>query len=181
MLLVALGIAALAAARDGASPPAGTELTQTEIAETEIAETEIAQYDYRFTAPADWEQSGGEATLRLVQLKPEGATGDDAVVAVRENRLTYDSEAQRDRAVAELNAQYRAGGSRYTGFDPEAGFAGRDVLYYRERPSPGLVVDWYVIFQGPVQVSVGCQYDQQARKRVQEACEQVVRTLQVRR
>lgn len=180
VLLTALGIAALAVARDGAAPPAGTELTRTAPTQTEIAQTEIAQYDYRFTAPADWEQSGGDAALRLVQLKPEGATGDDAVVAVRENRLTYNSDVHRDRAVAELNAQYQAGGSRFTGFDPEAGFAGRDVLYYRERPSPELVADWYVVFQGPVQVSVGCQYDQRARERVREACEQVVRTLELR-
>ncbi|MCP2095290.1 MULTISPECIES: type VII secretion-associated protein [Actinosynnema] len=137
-----------------------------------------AQYDYRFSRPEGWEQSGSDAQERRVQLKPSGATGDGAVLVVQERRLNYDATAEPGRAQAELRAQYEAGGAGLSDFDAGASFAGKDVVHFREA-GQGASTDWYVVFQERVQVSVGCRYADQDRERVRSACEHVVRTLSV--
>jgi type VII secretion-associated protein (TIGR03931 family) len=137
----------------------------------------IAVYDYSFSAPADWEQSGGDPKTRKVQLRPAGSGAGQDVVAVQEQKLSYDATADRNRAVAELRAGYDKG-ANLADFDPSAKFADKDVVYYRERPA-GATIDWYVLFKGGAQVSVGCQYTQAGEQRVRSACEQIVRTMAV--
>ncbi|WP_440900881.1 type VII secretion-associated protein [Actinosynnema sp.] len=137
-----------------------------------------AQYDYRFSRPEGWEQSGSDAQERRVQLKPAGSAGDGAVLVVQERRLNYDATAEPGRAEAELRAQYEAGGGNLSDFDARASFADKDVVRFREA-GQGASTDWYVVFQGRVQVSVGCRYADQDRERVRSACEHVVRTLSV--
>jgi type VII secretion-associated protein (TIGR03931 family) len=135
----------------------------------------VAVYDYSFSAPADWEQSGGDPKTRKVQLRPQGSSAGQDIVAVQEQKLSYDATADRNRAVAELRTGYDKG-ANLADFDPAAKFAGKDVVYYRERPT-GVTIDWYVLFQGDAQVSVGCQYTQAGEQRVRSACEQIVRTM----
>jgi type VII secretion-associated protein (TIGR03931 family) len=137
----------------------------------------VAVYDYSFSAPADWEQSGGDPKTRKVQLRPAGSGAGQDVVAVQEQKLSYDATADRNRAVAELRAGYDKG-ANLADFDPSAKFADKDVVYYRERPA-GATIDWYVLFKGGAQVSVGCQYTQAGEQRVRSACEQIVRTMAV--
>ncbi|MBW4716005.1 type VII secretion-associated protein [Saccharothrix obliqua] len=140
----------------------------------------IAQYDYEFALPAGWEQTGGAAETRQVFIKPVDRAGrPDDVIAVTEQKLTYDSSADRGRAVAQLRAEYdRGGGRELSGFAENANFGGKDVVYYREQAGT-VTVDWYVFFQRDAQVSVGCQYPDPGQDRVRPACEQVVRTLTV--
>ena len=97
---------------------------------------------------------------------------------MQEQPLNYDSSADRNRAVDQLRAQYQQAGSAFSGFDPAATFAGRDVVYYRQRVSAGSV-DWYVLFDGRTQVSVGCQYTERGRDRVMAACEASMRTMRI--
>ncbi|SHE42504.1 type VII secretion-associated protein [Streptoalloteichus hindustanus] len=138
---------------------------------------EIAQYDYRFRVPADWEQNGGDASQRKVQVKPTDAAVDTDLIAVQEFKLNYDSGADRDRALRQLRAEYdRMAGRGFSGFQEKASFAGRDVVYYRQRRET-TTVDWYVLFHGTAQVAVGCQYTEGGRARVAAACDQVVRTM----
>jgi type VII secretion-associated protein (TIGR03931 family) len=137
----------------------------------------VAQYDYRFTAPPGWSQVGGDAADREVRLAPDGVTGQD-LIAVQEKALSYDATAQRDLAISQVRSSVQQAGSAFTDFSDSTSFGGKDVLYYREQVS-GASVDWYVVFKGRAQVSVGCQYPPSDRATVRTACEQVVSTLAV--
>ncbi|MEJ2857449.1 MULTISPECIES: type VII secretion-associated protein [unclassified Saccharothrix] len=137
----------------------------------------IAQYDYTFTAPAEWIQTGGDPKKREVLLKPESPESPLDVIAVNENKLTYDATADRTRAERELREGYDKR-QRVSGFDASADFGGKSVVYYREEADT-FTVDWYVVLQGDAQVSVGCQFPDSGEQRVRPACEQVVRTLTV--
>lgn len=162
----------------------------------------VARYSYSFGPVPGWEQAGGNDTLREVRLVPadaqgagadgsgadgsgadgSGADGTEAVL-VQENRLDYDSDAAPARPRRELQSQLadsrREATPRYSGFAAHASFAGRDVIYYRERPADGSTVDWYVLLRRRVQVSVGCRYTPAAARQVERACRDVVRTLRI--
>ena len=137
----------------------------------------IAQYDYSFVAPTGWHQTGGQVENRKVLLKPEAPESDLDVIAVEERLLTYDATRDRARAETELRGQYDQR-RNVSDFDPSADFAAKDVVYYREVVGAA-VIDWYVLLQDDVQVSVGCQYPQDGHDRVRPACEQVVGSLTV--
>jgi type VII secretion-associated protein (TIGR03931 family) len=144
------------------------------------AHRQVARYGYSFELVPGWEQAGGDADLREVRLTPSAAVGPEEVL-VQENRLNYDSDAEPERPGRELQTQLAdAQPGRYTDFDPHASFAGRDVTYYRESPADGSTVDWYVLFQGPVQVSVGCRHTPAVAGQVERACREVVRTVRIR-
>lgn len=139
----------------------------------------IAQYHYTFTVPVDWAQTGGRPEFRETLIKPaDQPKGDDAIV-VQEASLTIDATADRARWVNSLKGEVASQGSQYSGFNAEAGFAGREVVYYRQAGQAG-TIDWYAFAAGNVQVNIGCQYATQAgRDRVAAACEQVVRGVQI--
>ncbi|ONI83929.1 type VII secretion-associated protein [Saccharothrix sp. ALI-22-I] len=137
----------------------------------------IAQYDYSFLAPTGWTQTGGQVETRKVLLKPESPVSNLDVIAVEERTLTYNATQDRARAETELRGDYDQR-ANVSDFDPSATFATKDVVYYREAVGSA-IVDWYVLLQDEVQVSVGCQYPADGRDRVRPACEQVVRTLTV--
>ncbi|MEU4764815.1 type VII secretion-associated protein [Actinosynnema sp. NPDC023794] len=137
----------------------------------------IAQYDYSFTVPGGWQQTGGQVESRKVLLKPEAPESTRDVIAVEERRLNYNATQDPARAETELREQYDQR-ANVSDFDASADFATKDVVYYREVVESA-VIDWYVLFQDDVQVSVGCQYPQDGHDRVRPACEQVVRTLTV--
>ncbi|HET8641454.1 MAG TPA: type VII secretion-associated protein [Pseudonocardiaceae bacterium] len=168
-VLAAAAITTAAVLLTDDSPPAGG--------------SRIAQFHYEFTAPDGWEHSGGNPESRETDLRPaeEPQTADK--ILVKESELNYDATAQRDRAVSELRVQYERRQTASTppavgGFDENATFAGRDVLYYNERVQAA-TVDWYVVLQGRYQVSVGCQHGGTGAHRVRTACEQVVSSLTV--
>jgi molecular chaperone DnaK len=173
VLAAAVVVTFLVALSSGNPPaPAGTE-------------TEIAAFHYAFTAPQGWERSGGNAQARETDLRPAGNADTADKILVKEFELSYDASADRDRAVQQLRDQYdrrRATSDppAVDGFDDTTRFAGKDVLYYNERVSAG-TVDWYVLFQGRYQVSVGCQHSDSTRERVRTACDSVVGSLTVHR
>jgi type VII secretion-associated protein (TIGR03931 family) len=166
---------AFALSRSGAG--AGGQTTTSPITTTSADGKTIAQYDYSFVAPTGWQQTGGQVESRKVLLKPESAESELDVIAVEERKLTYDATQDRTRAETELRDQYDQR-ANVSGFDASANFAAKDVVYYREEAGSA-TIDWYVLFQDEVQVSVGCQYPADGRDRVRPACEQVVRTLTV--
>ncbi|WP_433265745.1 type VII secretion-associated protein [Actinosynnema sp. CS-041913] len=170
LVVVVAGSVAYALTRHSGGTP-GTTATSAPAGKT------IAQYDYSFTAPEGWVQTGGIAETRQVFLKPETPESTDDVISVTEQKLVYDSTANRQRAETELRAKYDQG-ANLSGFDASASFGGKDVVYYREEAGSA-TIDWYVLFQGDAQVSVGCQYPPSGEDRVRPACERVVRTLTV--
>lgn len=141
----------------------------------------VAQYHYQFTAPQDWTQTGGSADLRETLIKPENAQQQLDAVSVQEHPLSYDATADAGRLVDELRTQIDQAPTQYSGFDPQATYAGRKVIFYHQSlPGQQASIDWYALAQGHVQVNVGCVYaDESVRRRVDAACTQVIRTLAV--
>ena len=184
-LLVAIGVViALAAAGVGAYfwfKPKGTQEQPTPQGD------QIAVYDYSFTRPGGWEQTGGAAASRQVLLQPIERNNSDgkqpeARIAVQEQTLEYDSDQDRSRALSELKNTYqqrKEKGDEVDGFADGATFAGKSVVHYREVVgSTG--VEWYIQFAGKVQVSVGCQATEAMKPQVQAACEEIVRSLVIK-
>ncbi|MCP3798850.1 type VII secretion-associated protein [Allokutzneria sp. A3M-2-11 16] len=138
---------------------------------------ELAQYNYRFRVPDGWEHSGGDATNRKVQLRRTVSPDTDDVIGVEQRPLSYNATLEPERALGELRRVVEARAAEgYTGFAPSARFAGREVAQYR-RELRGSVVEWHVVFEGPMQLTVGCQSTPGGREAVGRACEHVVRTL----
>lgn len=162
-------------ARSGATP-APTTTTTTESGRL------IAQYEYQFTLPTDWLQTGGDAEQLRTEVRPADAQTGDDLVLVQQSRLAFDSDTDRERAVDKLRDQFDKAGDTFSGFDEDATYAGRKVIHYQQSlPNKDATVDWYVVFQHNTQVSVGCQH-QNAGSRAQEvggACEMIVRTLRI--
>ena len=140
----------------------------------------IAQYEYQFALPDGWLQTGGDPARLRTELKPTGREGGDDRVLVEEKRLSFDSTTDRSRAVDRLRSEYEQDRESYADFDDRATYAGRDVIRYRERLSSASV-NWYVVFEGRTQVSIGCQAANGGggADAVAAACETVVRTLTV--
>jgi len=142
----------------------------------------LAQYEYQFTLPTNWLQTGGDPTQLRTEVKPADARSGDDLVLVQQIRLSFDSDADRARAVDKLRAEFDDAGADFTGFDENATYAGREVIHYRQTlPNKDATVDWYVVFQGDTQVSVGCQHDNSGAREteVAAACETIVRTLRI--
>jgi len=142
----------------------------------------IAQYEYQFALPDGWLQTGGDPGKLRTEVKPtDGQDGDD-VVFVEQIRLSFDSTADRGRAVDKLRGDFESAGTAFSGFDDAASFAGRDVIHYQQSlPNKDATVDWYVLFGGNTQVSVGCQHKNGGTRTdaVTTACETIVRTVTI--
>jgi type VII secretion-associated protein (TIGR03931 family) len=139
----------------------------------------VARHDYRFTVPDGWSQAGGDADLLEVRIVPDGSAGPEAVL-VQQTRLSYDSAATPRRGPGEIAELLAAEDpAEYSGFDPAARFASRDVVRYRQRPGDGSTVEWYVLFERTLQVSIGCRAKPSAAAEVERACRNVVASLQV--
>lgn len=142
----------------------------------------IAQYEYQFTLPTDWLQTGGDPTQLRTEVKPADAPGGDDLVLVQQIRLSFDSDADRGRAVDKLRTEFNNAGDTFTGFDDATTYAGRQVIHYQQAlPNKNATVDWYVVFQRNTQVSVGCQHQNSGGRgdEVAAACETIVRTLRI--
>ncbi|GAB3005353.1 type VII secretion-associated protein [Amycolatopsis acidiphila] len=139
----------------------------------------VAQYHYQFSAPQDWTQTGGQPQFRETLMKPGDAVNQNDAISVQEYELNYDATANPQQLADNLRQQAQQAGSVYSGFDANATFADRKVIYYRQAGNSG-PIDWYVLAQGEVQVNIACQYaTQPAHGRVAAACDQVVRSLQI--
>lgn len=142
----------------------------------------VARYGYTFTYPKKWRQGGGDPNLWETRITPPGNQGESNVISVRAGKPGYDVEAQRRRSIAELRRMYdkRVGaGDALSGFDADATFMGRPVVYYRQQLAEASV-DWYVLHHGRMRISVGCQYTVSGRSLVSRACERVVSSVRVR-
>ncbi|WP_158881237.1 type VII secretion-associated protein [Amycolatopsis anabasis] len=143
----------------------------------------VAAYEYKFLAPSDWAQTGGNVQERRVVVRPSDAQSGDDLVAVQEIAMDYDATADRAKLAGELRSlteqATQQGAAQYSGFNADATYAGKQVIYYRET-KPAAVVDWYVLAQRTIRVHVGCQYAGAVpRDRVADSCEQIVRTLEI--
>jgi type VII secretion-associated protein (TIGR03931 family) len=141
----------------------------------------LAQYDYELALPAGWRHTGGWPERRRTLLTPGPAPAGSDLISVEQTSLGYDSAAEPDRAYRELRERYlreAAGGARLSGFTLSARFADREVIaYHQTQPLRGATVDWYVIFDRDLQLSVGCQHTPSGADAVRVACGRVVASL----
>lgn len=135
---------------------------------------EIARFDYRFSVPEGWRESGGERDSLQTIISPDGTPGSSNLIVVQEFRLAFDADAEPDRAHAQLRRLVET--ARFGDFGERAEFAGRSFAHYQERRQ-AITVDWYVLFAGHLQVSVGCGYPPESRDTVLRACAEVARTV----
>jgi type VII secretion-associated protein (TIGR03931 family) len=139
----------------------------------------FAQYDFHFTTPSDWSQTGDNAAAKQVVVRPADAqTGNDLVVA-QEIDMDFDATADRQQLVGYLQGVAQKS-TIYSQFNGNTTYAGRQVISYLETKEAA-TVNWYVVAQGKIRVHVGCQYATPSTQhdRVANACEQVVRTLAI--
>ncbi|GAA3018918.1 type VII secretion-associated protein [Actinokineospora globicatena] len=145
------------------------------------AATTISRYDYGFTLPDGWTQTGGSPEIMRTEIKPTGAEKGNDLVLVQERELAFDSGTDRARALERLRSDYDKREPDVSDYDESASFGGRDVVFYREHlAKQGATVEWYVVLAGRYQVSIGCQYTEDGRDRVRQACETVVRSTTVK-
>jgi type VII secretion-associated protein (TIGR03931 family) len=144
----------------------------------------LAQYDYALLLPAGWRQSGGLPTRRRTLLSPVGTPNGSDLISIEQTLLGYDSAAEPDRAYREFQSRFaeaRAGGADLDDFTPSTILGGRDVLAYRQhQPLRHTDVDWYVLFAGDSELSLGCQHTSGGAAQVRIACAQVLATLRIR-
>lgn len=142
---------------------------------------ELVQYGYRFALPAGWAHTGGLPELRRTVVTPERTPVGGALVSIERAELGYDAGAEPQRAAAELRAVYdgaRARGERLDGYDPVAHVGGRMGTGYRQLQADA-AVDWFVLFEGTSQLSVGCRHVGPAPDGVSAACAVVVGSLRL--
>lgn len=165
-LIAAIGTGVLLALRQNDAPTCQT----------------ISAYDYQFCLPDAWKQTpGGRAETRGTEVKPSDAEQGDDLVLVQETPLKFDSEADRTRAVEALREQFQSRGSDFSDFRDSATFAGKQVVSYRQAlRNKDATVEWYALFQGNVQVSVGCQYTSDGERQVLDACRRIVESMTIR-
>ena len=165
-LIAAIGTGVLLALRENDSPVCQT----------------ISAYDYQFCLPDAWKQTpGGRAETRGTEIKPSDAEQGGDLVLVQETPLRFDSEADRTRAVDALREQFQSRGSDFSDFRDSATFGGKQVVSYRQAlRNKDATVAWYALFQGNVQVSVGCQYTSDGERQVLDACHRIVESMTIR-
>jgi type VII secretion-associated protein (TIGR03931 family) len=161
LVVAAAATAFLLTRQNGPPPPAGRT---------------IAQFDYQFTLPESWKQVSSDTVNREVRAKPSDAENGQDLILVQELALNFDGTAERGRAVGALRTKYGQSTLRLSDLNDKATFAGREVVFYRQRLDKA-TVDWFVLFEGHAQVSIGCQYTDTGHDRVIAACDQVVRTM----
>jgi hypothetical protein len=134
----------------------------------------FAQYYYKFVAPSDWAQTGDNVADKQVVIRPVVAQAGDDLVAVQEFSMDFDATADRQRLVAYLKGLAQQNPA-FSNFTPDAQFAGKSVIYYRQTKSPrstGMCP--CRARSGSTWVATVAQ-----QQRVSAACEQAVRTLMI--
>jgi type VII secretion-associated protein (TIGR03931 family) len=137
---------------------------------------ETTRFGHRFSVPAGWQRTGGDEALRQTVIRPDDAVTGSNQLVVQEFPLAFDVAVEPARATEELRSLVRGAG--YADFTEHVLFGGREFAHYREQRRT-VVVDWYVLFRGRTQVSVGCGYLTDAMDRVRTACESLARTVVV--
>lgn len=139
----------------------------------------LAQYGYRFAMPPGWAHTGGEPQRRRSLLTPLAAPEGSDLIAVEATPLGYDAAAEPRRAAAELRAEFdsqTATGAPLSEYRPDAGVAGRGVTSYRERDGE-TTVQWFVLLDHSVQLSVGCRRTVVGEAAVDAACAHVLESI----
>lgn len=131
----------------------------------------------RLTVPAGWHVADPSADIaHRVDLVPD--TGPRARVTIIQQSVGPDVGYDRIAAALEAQIAQRPAGS-ITDLRRDVVFAGRPGVSYIEHPEDGSLVDWHVIVEHSIQVSIGCQYRTGGQDSITRICVDLVTSLEV--
>ncbi|MEU1985244.1 type VII secretion-associated protein [Nocardia sp. NPDC019395] len=158
------------------APTTTTERTQTDSDEPESGSTTVGPVT--LTVPDGWRVAdpATASTDRLV-LEPDG--GLKARITVTQEQLLV-PDAGYDRIAADLEAKIATSpAGLYSPVRRDVVFGGRSGLAYTEHPDGGSTVDWHVIVEHSIQISIGCQYQTGGHDSITPICEDLASSLNV--
>ncbi|MFI6312559.1 type VII secretion-associated protein [Nocardia fusca] len=132
----------------------------------------------RLTIPDGWRIKDSPAGSERLELVPE--TGLRARIIVTQQPVTSDVGYERIAADLEAQIARRPTGS-VSAIRRDVVFAGRPGLAYSEHPEDGSTVDWHVIVEHSIQISIGCQYRTGGQDSITPICEDLANSLDVSR
>ncbi|MCR5978756.1 type VII secretion-associated protein [Gordonia jinghuaiqii] len=146
------------------------------------ASSDVALGRAAMTVPSDWRQTEQDTpsdttddptTSRAVFVDADDGRRIIAVLTELRSGSTRESVATSLR-----NRIDQRGDAVVTEFSAATRYAGRDVISYREAPASGGAIRWYVVVDGGLQLSIGCQAGTAAEP-VDAECAQAVRSIRV--
>ncbi|MFI5720965.1 type VII secretion-associated protein [Nocardia sp. NPDC051750] len=132
------------------------------------------------TVPDGWRISN-PATASTDRLVMEPTEGLKARITVVQEQLRVPG-AGYDQVAANLEAKIAASApGLYSPIRRDVVFGGRSGLAYTEHPDGGSTVDWHVIVEHSIQISIGCQYQTGGHDSITPICENLASSLEVTR
>lgn len=160
--------------------PTSQAAPSTTAASSGAAVTELGRL--RIHMPAGWQQAPASKESASVapgrfELVPTAGEGRRIVVVQKQIRggAGYDEVAS---TLAEQMAR-RNDPDQFSRLERDVVFGGRPGLSYHEYPDDSSEVNWHVLVDQGMQVSVGCQFRREQWAKIAETCDQVVRSLEV--
>ncbi|MGW1742812.1 type VII secretion-associated protein [Nocardia sp. NPDC001965] len=131
----------------------------------------------RLTVPGGWHPAGPvAATDQRLELVPD--TGPRARITVAQQPVASGADHEQIAATLEAQIARRPAGS-VSAIRRDVVFAGRPGLAYSEHPEDGSTVDWHVIVEHSIQISIGCQYRTGGQDSITPICEELANSLDV--
>ena len=163
---------AVAVAPSTAAGPAGRDTPTAEPHSDAVAFGAL-----RLTVPGGWRIQGpaigADQRLELVPV-----TGPRARITVAQQPVASGVGYEQIAATLEAQIARRPAGSVST-IRRDVVFAGRPGLAYSEHPEDGSTVDWHVIVEHSIQISIGCQYRTGGQDSITPICEDLANSLDV--
>ncbi|WP_280397418.1 type VII secretion-associated protein [Nocardia carnea] len=130
------------------------------------------------TVPEGWRiVDPATASPDRVVLEPD--TGLKARITVIQEQLQV-PDAGYDLIAADLQAKIATSTpGRFSPIRRDVVFGGRSGLAYTEHPEGGSTVDWHVIVEHSIQISIGCQYQTGGHDSITPICEDLASSLEV--
>lgn len=130
------------------------------------------------TVPDGW-RIIDPATASADRLVLEPGTGLKARITVTQEQLQV-PDAGYDLIAADLEAEMATSAAgRFSPIRRDVVFGGRSGLAYTEHPEGGSTVDWHVIVEHSIQISIGCQYQTGGHDSITPICEDLASSLEV--
>ncbi|MGW5385253.1 type VII secretion-associated protein [Nocardia sp. NPDC003963] len=131
----------------------------------------------RLTIPGGWRaKDSSAASGQRLELVPNA--GPRARITVIQQPVAADVGYEQIAADLEAQIAKRPTGS-VSAVRRDVVFAGRPGLAYSEHPEDGSTVDWHVIVEHSIQISIGCQYQTGGQDSITPICEDLANSLDV--
>ncbi|WP_328390970.1 type VII secretion-associated protein [Nocardia sp. NBC_00416] len=181
-VLIAGGIGIARLSGDDAEAVASAPTTTAGPADAQLPEPGSGPSTFgalQLTVPEGWRvKDPSAATDRRLELVPD--MGLRARITVTQQPVAPDVGYDRIAATLEAQIAGRPAGS-VSPIRRDVVFAGRPGLAYSEHPDDGSTVDWHVIVEHSIQISIGCQYQTGGQDSISHICEDLANSLDVTR